>query len=382
MTDDPSALITSPYAAVLSVADAAERGRTDPNVAVCEPVDHLALIGDERPDEFGIGVLLAAIVAQRAPMSDAADGLDVDEAPPDDISGYGPDDGGTPPAGLTPPDPATSAVVVYNGLDEPVRALPTLTPQQWAALAGAGYPADPADPAELLAARFGGGAVLCDCLVILRAEINTRWPGRDRTSDGWIGDVAHQRSKSDHNPNGRGRVDAIDTDVDGIDPRVLVAFAIAHPSTNYVIWNRTIWSRAYGFRPRAYTGPNPHTKHVHCSCTQSAPAENSTHPWGLAVPAQRPPSPLDGITGTEKIVQQLPTLKRGSRGDHVVTLQALLVARGMLAKTGIDSDFGPKTEAAVARFQAGRNVAGSVRGNGSGDGIVGQHTWAALLLVA
>lgn len=373
MTDDPFALIASPYAAVLSAAEADERGRTDPNVAVCEPIDHLAHVGDERGDEFGIGVLLAAIVAQRAPMSDAADGLDVDEAPAGETDGYGYDAGGALP----------NATVAYNGLDEPERALPTLTPQQWAALAGAGYPADYVSPADLLGMRRGGGAVLCDCLVILRAEINTRWPGRDRTSDGWIGDLAHQRSQSDHNPNGRGRVDAIDTDVDGIDPRLLVAICIAHPSTNYVIWNRTIWSRAYGFRPRAYTGSNPHVKHVHSSCTQSAAAENSTHPWGLAVPAQRPPSPSENITGTEKIVRQLPTLKRGSRGDHVASLQALLVARGMLPRaTGIDSDFGPKTEAAVAKFQAARNVAGSVRSTGAGDGIAGQHTWAALLLVS
>ena len=57
------------------------------------------------------------------------------------------------------------------------------------------------------------------------------------------------------------------------------------------------------------------------------------------------------------------TIKRGSKGDDVVTLQKLL---GITA----DGDFGPKTEAAVKAYQS---VHGLVA-----DGIVGAKTWAAL----
>jgi hypothetical protein len=48
--------------------------------------------------------------------------------------------------------------------------------------------------------------------VVLRDQINARWPGRDKRSDGWIGDRAHSKRKSDHNPDKDGWVHAIDID--------------------------------------------------------------------------------------------------------------------------------------------------------------------------
>lgn len=50
--------------------------------------------------------------------------------------------------------------------------------------------------------------------VTLRDQINKRWESRDKRSDGWIGDSAHQARKSDHNPDRRGWVHAIDIDED------------------------------------------------------------------------------------------------------------------------------------------------------------------------
>lgn len=49
---------------------------------------------------------------------------------------------------------------------------------------------------------------------VLRNQINKRWPNRDKRSDGWIGDADHQSRVSDHNPDSKGLVHAIDIDED------------------------------------------------------------------------------------------------------------------------------------------------------------------------
>ena len=117
---------------------------------------------------------------------------------------------------------------------------------------------------------------LAPSLKTLRDEINSRWPGRDRTSDGWIGDAAHSARASDHNPNGRRSVNAIDVDHDGIDCKALVSLLVKDPRVNYVIHDGKIYSRVRGFK-----GSNPHTKHVHVSILQSRAAEQDTRPWGV-----------------------------------------------------------------------------------------------------
>lgn len=55
-------------------------------------------------------------------------------------------------------------------------------------------------------------ARLCKSGVVLRNQVNKRFPGRDKRSDGWIGDAAHQARKSDHNPDEHGVVYALDID--------------------------------------------------------------------------------------------------------------------------------------------------------------------------
>jgi hypothetical protein len=113
----------------------------------------------------------------------------------------------------------------------------------------------------------------------LRREIDRRWPDRERDSDGWIGDAAHAVRPSDHNPDERGRVHAIDITSDGVDCRYLVWRAIAHPSTEYVIWSNTIWSRSHDFWPRAYYGPNPHLRHMHVSVSHTPRGRRNRRRW-------------------------------------------------------------------------------------------------------
>jgi hypothetical protein len=55
---------------------------------------------------------------------------------------------------------------------------------------------------------------LCAAGIILRTQVNERWPNRDKRTDGWIGDKAHQARQSDHNPDAKGWVRAIDLDAD------------------------------------------------------------------------------------------------------------------------------------------------------------------------
>jgi N-acetyl-anhydromuramyl-L-alanine amidase AmpD len=64
----------------------------------------------------------------------------------------------------------------------------------------------------------------------------------------------------------------------------------------------------------------------------------------------------------------LPTLKKGSKGSDVKTLQTALNKFGY--KLTADGDFGKLTDAAVRDFQKGHGL--------SADGVVGVKTWAAL----
>jgi hypothetical protein len=54
--------------------------------------------------------------------------------------------------------------------------------------------------------------------VVLRSQTNRRWPDRDKASDGWWGDRAHAARTSDHNPDARGWVHALDIDADLLGP--------------------------------------------------------------------------------------------------------------------------------------------------------------------
>jgi Glycosyl hydrolases family 25/Putative peptidoglycan binding domain len=98
----------------------------------------------------------------------------------------------------------------------------------------------------------------------------------------------------------------------------------------------------------------------------------------LAAMAWQPtPTPPPTPPGwTEDIVQDLPTLRQGSTGNDVRTMQGLLVARGHptapgTSNLGVDGIFGQQTEAVVISVQRGWGL--------PADGVVGPKTWAKLL---
>lgn len=143
----------------------------------------------------------------------------------------------------------------------------------------------------------------CRASVALIDEVNRRWPGRSKISDGTIGDDAHQSrsSTSDHNPfiavAGVGIVRARDITAKGIDAAWLVEHLrrlgeAGDPRLTgggYLIFNKRI--TAPDFRSwRVYTGANPHSVHAHVSFSRSPAGFDSPAKWGIA----SAPSPSTG----------------------------------------------------------------------------------------
>lgn len=125
-------------------------------------------------------------------------------------------------------------------------------------------------------------------LDVLKAEITKAYPGRKNGSLQTIGDPSHSSRESQHNPNDAGVVTAIDVinDKAGPDPQWLCDYLVGLGKLGdqriwYVVWNRHIYSRTYGWVKRDYDGADPHTSHVHMSLWQTPAAYDSTAPWGI-----------------------------------------------------------------------------------------------------
>ena len=119
---------------------------------------------------------------------------------------------------------------------------------------------------------------LCAAGVQLRDQIDTWYPDRRTSSDGWIGDARHARqgNASDHNPDESGIVRAIDID-SRLDSSEQLSIYLADQirvcaktdkRISYVIHNGFIASKRFGFKWRRYRGINPHKKHIHISFTK------------------------------------------------------------------------------------------------------------------
>jgi hypothetical protein len=129
---------------------------------------------------------------------------------------------------------------------------------------------------------------LSPALARLRAEINTLWPHRDKTSDGWIGDASHAARPSDHNPDWSdgGIVRAVDIDEDLVagltaagEAMPLVNQILRDARTRYVIYEGRIWTRENGWQP--YSGVNAHRHHVHVSVRSVGNYDRDASSWGI-----------------------------------------------------------------------------------------------------
>lgn len=129
---------------------------------------------------------------------------------------------------------------------------------------------------------------LAHALETLRSQVNAKWPKRSKDSDGSIGDEHHSARTSDHNPDGRGVVRAIDLTHDpkgGFDSYAFADLLLKKQDKRlkYVISNRRIGSGPAGPSPgvwRKYSGTNPHNKHCHISAVADARGDD-THAWDI-----------------------------------------------------------------------------------------------------
>lgn len=146
---------------------------------------------------------------------------------------------------------------------------------------------------------------LVPCLQALRDEFDEVAPNRDHSSDGTIGDAAHQERSSNHNPDdtpgsktpqtdsdSNPDVRALDVDASGPWPSPMT-FDLAvnhirkrHKSGNdnrliEIIWNRHISTPSTDWNWIPYNGSNAHTAHAHFGASSNSSKEADTSPWGL-----------------------------------------------------------------------------------------------------
>jgi hypothetical protein len=149
-----------------------------------------------------------------------------------------------------------------------------------------------------LAAPIVSGWTLAPALKQLFDDVNRFAPRRGKASDGSIGDSAHSARTSDHNPDGRGIVHAIDITHDpskGFDSYKFAEFQRTHPDprVKYIISCRKIWT-AGSSEWRRYTGTNAHCHHVHISLKSGSSVENNRAAWTMydgSAPTTNPTTP-------------------------------------------------------------------------------------------
>lgn len=135
-----------------------------------------------------------------------------------------------------------------------------------------------------------------------------------------IGDQSHQNNQSDHNPDAREIVHAIDVmTYDDMDRgNAVVAWCLEDTTDlEYVIFNRKIYSRNGGWDADNYSGSDPHTDHVHISGKHGSTGWDSSTGTGYDTAAENyRPEGMDGMAYDEADMRAFPWQYngRGMRG--------------------------------------------------------------------
>lgn len=194
---------------------------------------------------------------------------------------------------------------------------------------------------DRMAKASGREWYLAASLIALGNEINARWPNRDTSSDGAVGDTSHQARKSDHNPDyeADGVVRAIDVDKDGISMLELMDAVVRDPRVAYVIWNGRIASATDDGTPwnwEPYDGSNQHTGHAHISLKHTRAAENDTRLWFPPTPT--PPKEDDMALSAEDKTFINKSNQVYANAVNTFVRQSLISLRQSLVASDIASD--------------------------------------------
>jgi hypothetical protein len=143
---------------------------------------------------------------------------------------------------------------------------------------------------------------LAESLKQLRVQLNAQFPERDKKSDGSVGDLSHSKRKSDHNPNSRGVVTAID--VTHNPQKTINCFQLAEalqkskdPRIKYLIFNSKITVQGDISKWKSYSGANAHKHHLHISVSSDPALYDSRKAWNLQLnsavtPENSPPATI------------------------------------------------------------------------------------------
>lgn len=226
----------------------------------------------------------------------------------------------------------------------------------------------------------------------LLAEINSMAPGRNKASDGSIGDADHSARESDHNPctehsENPGVVCARDFTHDpahGFDsygfarwlaPRMASG---AEDRCKYIISNRQIASASSSppWSFRAYDGSNPHTSHVHVSVAHPASLydDRSTWSWSGELPPPTPatvpafPFPAGHWMGVASSNPKNHSGYYSADQPGIRQYQQRMRDRGWTIT--VDGLFGSQSRGVTMDYQQEKGLAA--------DGLAGEQTWQSI----
>jgi hypothetical protein len=204
--------------------------------------------------------------------------------------------------------------------------------------------------------------------VTLRDQLNQKFPKRDKRSDGWVGDKAHQARPSDHNPDKNGWVHAIDIDENmgsgegrkGATAREFADQLIKYAREGkdggrlkYVVYENMIASGTHADKFWTWRKGNwGHTQHIHVSFTDKA--QNDGSKFDLPIFKNEPVAPATSNNQNNATVSvPFPGnafASFGARNDYVKKMQKQLIKKGYKIPSGATGNYFQQTQKAVQEF--------------------------------
>jgi hypothetical protein len=226
-----------------------------------------------------------------------------------------------------------------------------------------------------------------------RDQLDKRFTKRSKKAEGGIGDEAHRKRTSSHNPDDASGIKAEHNDWDGIhevrardfdknlnDAKGVTMEVVVQSWIKalragrmkwirYIIYAGRVWHRRDNFVTRTYTGSNKHFDHAHVNSDFNNYADTVKNTdWELdkvgvkppsKPPAPKPPTsahpqiPVNGKldTKTVKRLQGLLGLPPTGKMDNKTVKRVQTVLHNAVDhRLSIDGDLGPKTISALQRY--------------------------------